>query len=253
MIRVEEVSLTYPARNGSPPVSALKALSFVVQEGQFVSLVGPSGCGKSTALKTLGGLLTPSTGHILINGYSPDEARRERLFGFDFQDPALVPSRTALRNAQLPGEVMHSRKIRERATELLSQVGLDGFQNMLPSQLSGGMQARVALVRALSISPKILLLDEPFGALDALTRERLNLELLSLWRKAKCTVVFVTHSIPEACLLSDRVLVMTSRPGRIASCVDIPLSRPRGLEQQYEPAFRGLVANVRTLLAEEIA
>lgn len=251
MIEARNVSLIYPPRNGSPRVEALAGLDMTIAEGEFVGIVGPSGCGKSTLLRTVGGLLPLSGGELLINGLDPDAARKSRLFGFDFQDPALVPSRTALRNAQLPGEVMGRPDIIKRAGELIRLVGLDGFQNMLPNQLSGGMQARVALARALSISPQILLLDEPFGSLDALTRERLNLDLLALWQEVGCTVLFVTHSIPEACLLADQVLVMTPRPGRIAKSVIINRPRPRTLEQQFDAGFRALVAEIRAVLTRE--
>ena len=250
MIKVTNVSVTHPSRNGSPPVEALKGLHLQVRKGEFLSIVGPSGCGKTTLLRCLGGLMSPTEGTILIGGKDPETARRRRTFSFDFQDPVLIPSRTALRNAQLPGEVLRNKHVIDRAREMLTRVGLGGYEDLYPSQLSGGMQARVALARALSVSPQILLMDEPFGSLDALTREKLNMDLLKLWRQNAYTVVFVTHSIPEACLLSDRVAVMTPRPGRMAEVIEIPIGRPRSLASQYAAGFGETADRIRATLAE---
>ncbi len=250
MIDVENLAKTYPASNGSGPVEALKSLSIQVQAGEFYSIVGPSGCGKTTALRCVGGLTDPTEGTIHIGGVDPETARKRRMFSFDFQDPVLIPSRTALQNAQLPGEVLRSREFVERAREMLVLVGLAGYESLLPGQLSGGMQARVALARALSISPQVLLMDEPFGSLDALSRDKLNLDLLALWRESAYTVIFVTHSIAEACLLSDRVAVMTPRPGRIAEVIEVPVERPRSLGSQYAPGFGETVDRIRAALAE---
>jgi len=250
MIQVSNLCVTYAPRNGSPAVPALQELCVQVRKGEFFSIVGPSGCGKTTLLRCLGGLMAPTEGVIQIGGNDPETARKMRMFSFDFQDPALIPSRTALRNAQLPGEVLRSREVLDRARDMLVRVGLGDCEELLPGQLSGGMQARVALARALSVSPQILLMDEPFGSLDALTREKLNMDLLKLWRQNAYTVVFVTHSIPEACLLSDRVAVMTPRPGRMAEVIDIPIDRPRSLASQYAVGFGETADRIRAAMAE---
>lgn len=231
---------------------ALADVSLDIAEGEFVSLIGPSGCGKSTLLRVIADLLQPTAGAVEVHGKPADVARRERNYGMVFQSPVLYDWRTVERNVQLPLELMKvSKKERaERCRELLELVGLEEFAQRYPWQLSGGMQQRVAIARALSFRPSILLMDEPFGALDEMTRERLNMELLSIWSQTGTTIVFVTHSIPEAVFLSDRVVVMTPRPGRIEHIVQIDLPRPRGGEIREDERFFRRIAEVRTRLYE---
>lgn len=231
---------------------ALSDIALDIAEGEFISLIGPSGCGKSTLLRLIADLLQPTSGRISVHGKSAAEARRGRDYGMVFQSPVLYDWRTVERNVQLPLELMKvSRKERgERSRELLELVGLREFADRYPWQLSGGMQQRVAIARALSFRPSILLMDEPFGALDEMTRERLNMELLSIWSRTGTTVVFVTHSIPEAVFLSDRVVVMTPRPGRIEHTVPVDLPRPRAAQIREDSRFFHLIAEVRSRLYE---
>jgi len=238
-IEVCGVGLTYGRAGDARSVDALRDVSLSVGQQQFVSLIGPSGCGKSTLLKLVAGLLLPTSGQILVNGDGPDEARRARSAGFVFQTPVLFPWRTILENVALLLEVGgRSRDDRLAiAREHLELVGLTGFEQHLPSQLSGGMQQRVAIARALSMDPSLLLMDEPFGALDAITRDKMAVELLRIWEKRQKTVLFVTHSISEAVLLSDTVLVMTARPGRVMARYDIDLPRPRAQATRLSPQF----------------
>ena len=238
--------------DGKPVVRALQQISLDIRSGEFVSLIGPSGCGKSTLLRLVGDLLAPSSGTIKVNGKSPKEARLSREYGIVFQQPVLYEWRTVLQNVQLPLEVMHipQSERRERATALLDLVGLSEFANRYPWELSGGMQQRVSIARALSFRPSVLLMDEPFGALDEMTRERLNRELLNLWSETRTTIVFVTHSVAEAVFLSDRIVVMSPRPGRIDRIIDVDLQRPRETEIREIPRFFELVAEVRQHLRE---
>ena len=223
----------------------LEDVSFAVEPQEFVALVGPSGSGKSTLLRLLGGLLRPTGGQVLFEG-EPLTGPRRRI-GFVFQKANLMPWRTVLGNITLPLELQSvpAAEAAARAQELIDLVGLTGFEASLPRGLSGGMEQRVAIARALIHNPDVLLLDEPFGALDALTRERMGAELLRIWEARKKTVVLVTHSIPEALLLADRVLVLSSRPGRIRLTLDVPLARPRRVEMEYSPEFGALAAEVR--------
>ena len=223
----------------------LDDVSFAVEPQEFVALVGPSGSGKSTLLRLLGGLLLPTSGQVVFEG-QPLTGPRRRL-GFVFQKANLMPWRTVLGNVTLPLELqgVPAAEAARRAQELIDLVGLTGFESSLPRGLSGGMEQRVAIARALVHNPDVLLLDEPFGALDALTRERMGAELLRIWEARKKTVVLVTHSIPEALLLSDRVLVLSPRPGHIRLALDVPLPRPRRLEMEYSPEFGALAAEVR--------
>jgi len=250
-IAVDDVSMTF--RAGSQSVHALDPVSLTVARGQFVSLLGPSGCGKSTLLRIIGGLVSPTQGRVRLNGEPVGQALRRRPFGFVFQDPVLLPWRRVLANATLLQEIVY-RDPRERgqyaarAREYLELMGLEGFLHAYPRQLSGGMRQRVAIARALAIAPQILLMDEPFGALDAITRDRLNLDLLTLWERTGVTVVFVTHSIHEAAFLSDVVYVLTRRPGRILARVPIRLPRPRTLAIQETPEFVRLVHELRGVL-----
>ncbi|HEX6506528.1 MAG TPA: ABC transporter ATP-binding protein [Chloroflexota bacterium] len=231
---------------------ALADINLDIADGEFVSLIGPSGCGKSTLLRIIADLLQPSSGHVAVHGKPAERARRERNYGMVFQSPVLYDWRTVERNVQLPLELMKvPRKERaSRCRELLELVGLQEFAGRYPWELSGGMQQRVAIARALSFGPSILLMDEPFGALDEMTRERLNIELLSIWSRLGTTVVFVTHSIPEAVFLSDRIVIMTPRPGRIEDIIQVDLPRPRGSEIREDERFFRLIAQVRSRLYE---
>jgi NitT/TauT family transport system ATP-binding protein len=235
---------------GDVAVSALEGIDLGIRSGEFVSLIGPSGCGKSTLLRLIGDLTTPTSGTILVNGKPARRARLDRDYGMVFQAPVLMDWRTVARNIELPLEVMgHSREARAaRSAELLKLVELEGFATKHPWQLSGGMQQRVAIARALVIDPALLLMDEPFGALDEMTRERMNLELMNIWTRTKTTVVFVTHSIPEAVFLSTRVVVMSSRPGRIAKIIDVDLPQPRTVDTREDERYFELVTTVREAL-----
>lgn len=219
--------------------TALDSVSFTVGEGEFLSIIGPSGCGKSTLLRLIGDVTPASAGSISIHGGTPAEARRARRIGFVFQNPVLLPWRTALENVELPLVLTGVGKAerQRRARELLRLVGLAGFETARPSALSGGMAGRVAIARALALEPEILLLDEPFGALDEITRQRMNTELVRIWAESGTTAILVTHNVGEAVFLSDRVLVMGTRPGRIVAEVPIELSRPRALELLQDEEF----------------
>jgi NitT/TauT family transport system ATP-binding protein len=223
-------------------VQAVADVDLTIAEGEFVALIGPSGCGKSTLLRTVADLLSPTTGTVRIDGKTPREVRLERKVGFVFQDAALLEWRTIVDNVMLPLElagVPYADRLR-RASALIEMVGIGGFEKSYPRQLSGGMRQRASIARAMSTDPKVLLMDEPFGALDQITRDRLNLELLELSQREKMTVVFVTHSIAEAVLLSDRVVIMSPRPGRIRTILPIDLPRPRTLAVRTEPRFTEL-------------
>jgi NitT/TauT family transport system ATP-binding protein len=230
---------------GADAVVALENIDFSVRDGEFISVVGPSGCGKSTLLKILAGLLPPTDGEAYLKGTPISGPRRD--IGVVFQSPVLFPWRTVLANSVLPGDVQRLDKpeTKQRALALLNLVGLAGFEHRYPWQLSGGMQQRVALVRALVHDPAMLLMDEPFGALDALTRETMNVELQRIWLERKKTVVFITHSTSEAVFLADRVLVMTPRPGRIQDELAIELPRPRTLDVMNTPEFGTYVRRIR--------
>ena len=229
---------------------ALDGVSLQVAEGEFLAIVGPSGCGKSTLLRLLAGLELPESGQVRLRGQPLTAPRRE--IGFVFQHANLMPWRTVIHNISLPLDVMRipQKKALARAASLVSLVGLDGFSNAYPSQLSGGMQQRVALARALIHEPSVLLLDEPFGALDALTRERMNAELLGIWSLQHPAVVMVTHSITEAVFLADRVLVMSPRPGRVRVEFSVPLARPRRVSVTEEPEFAILTRRIRAEIVE---
>jgi NitT/TauT family transport system ATP-binding protein len=224
---------------------ALDGIGLAVREGEFVAIVGPSGCGKSTLLRILGGLLIPTEGEVYLDGRRLESPQRQ--VGYVFQKVNLMPWRTVLRNVTLPLEVAGTPKARaeQQASELLDLVGLSGFEEVYPRQLSGGMAQRVAIARALIAQPEILLLDEPFGSLDALTREQMNLELLRIWQARQVTAVMVTHDLEEAIFVADRVLVMSPRPGHIRSEVMVDLPRPRTLEVMYTEFFGALSRQVR--------
>ena len=235
--------------SGQKAVQALEEISFEVLEGNFVSLVGPSGCGKSTLLKIISGLLPVTSGKVLVGG-GPVTGPLENV-GMVFQSPILLKWRTVMGNILLPVEFgrLDVGSHTERARSLLELVGLGGFEEMLPHQLSGGMQQRVSLCRALVTDPKLLLMDEPFGALDAMTRDELDLELLRIWGEKKKTVLFVTHSIQEAVFLSDLVFVMSARPGRLLEQISVDMPRPRTMEMMSTPRFGEYTLKIRSLLA----
>jgi NitT/TauT family transport system ATP-binding protein len=245
---VSGVGKTFGTEGGG--VRALEGIDLSIAAGEFVSLIGPSGCGKSTLLRLIGDLTTPSAGSIEVNGKPARRARLDRDYGMVFQAPVLMDWRTVAKNIELPLELMgYDRGERSRrSTDLLKLVELEGFEGRHPWQLSGGMQQRVAIARALAFDPKLLLMDEPFGALDEMTRERMNLELMQIWTRTRTTVVFVTHSIPEAVFLSTRVVVMSPRPGRIARIVDIDLPQPRTVETREQERYFELVTEVREAL-----
>jgi NitT/TauT family transport system ATP-binding protein len=242
-IRVDRVSKTY--RTGEGAVPSLCSISFTVADGEFLVVVGPSGCGKSTLLKLLAGLLLPTEGEIRVGDRKVTKPHRD--VGIVFQQPLLLPWRRVLANVMLPIEVkgLPREEYRERGLALLRMAGLEGFETKYPWQLSGGMQQRVSICRALIHDPKMLLMDEPFGALDALTREHMNVELAHIRQSTRKTVLMITHSIPEAVFLADRVLVMTERPGRIAAIYDVDLPRPRSMEVMADPHFTELATKIR--------
>lgn len=229
--------------------TALDDVNLTIRSGEFISLLGPSGCGKTTLLKIIGGLVPRSGGDITIDGEGVDKALQARKFGFVFQDPTLLPWRTVVRNASLLLDVTGQQEQRQTVQQLLEMVGLMGFEDFYPAQLSGGMKQRVALARALALNPEILLMDEPFAALDAITRDRMGEELLRIWDGTR-TVIFVTHSIPEAVLLSDRVVVLSARPGRIRADIPIDLARPRSAQTRHTAAFAEYEAELRTYIEE---
>jgi NitT/TauT family transport system ATP-binding protein len=246
VIDIDRLGLTFTTNDG--PVEALSDINLRVGRGEFVSLIGPSGCGKTTLLRVIADLEKPSSGTIAVNGVSPEAARMNRAYGYVFQAPALYPWRTIRRNVALPLEIMGlPREERDRRVAAnLDLVNLTGFERKYPWQLSGGMQQRVSIARALSVEPDLLLMDEPFGALDEIVRDHLNEQLLELWAKTNKTVVFVTHSIPEAVFLSTRIVVMTPRPGKIHDVIDSDLPRRRNLDIRETPEFLRIAHRVRT-------
>jgi NitT/TauT family transport system ATP-binding protein len=250
-VRARGLSVVYG--RGAKAVVALDALDLDVQRREFVSIIGPSGCGKTTFLKVVADLIPDRfvQGDLEVEGTARAEARRRNAFAFVFQDPVLVPWRTVIQNVNLPIEIVKSRRADKQTrapSELLDLVGLTGFEHRMPSELSGGMKQRVSLARALTIDPSVLLMDEPFGALDALTRERMQRELERIWLTTDAAVLFITHSISEAVFLSDRVVVMTPRPGRLAGIVDVPFPRPRSRTLQTTTQFLAKANDVRAAL-----
>lgn len=244
-IELDHVSMRY--QTDTTEVLALEDVSVTIQKGEFISLLGPSGCGKTTLLRIMADLIQPTSGEIKVAGETAKAARLAQKYGIVFQSPALYDWRKVKHNITLPLEMMGiSKDEREkRVNNLLELVGLSDFKDKYPWQLSGGMQQRVSIARALSIEPEILLMDEPFSALDEFSREHLNEELLSIWRKVKNTVVFVTHSIPEAIFLSDRVFVLSPHPGRLSAIVEILLPRPRTQEMRNSSEFYQLISDIR--------
>jgi NitT/TauT family transport system ATP-binding protein len=253
LVSIENVSKLFTGSGAAGgQTHALSRVSLAVAPGEFVSLLGPSGCGKSTLLRLVADLIEPSDGQITVKGKTPRQARLDREYGIVFQSPVLYDWRDVLHNVELPLEVMRfpAAERDQRAREMLRLVGLKDFERHYPWQLSGGMQQRVSIARALSFKPAILLMDEPFGALDEMTRERMNTELLNIWGQTDTTVIFVTHSIAEAVFLSSRVVVMTPRPGRIEKVVTIDLPRPRNFETREDPHYFELITTVREGLRE---
>ncbi len=246
VVSIEKVSKAF----GRGGVVALQDIDLEIARGEFVSLIGPSGCGKSTLLRIVGDIIDPSAGTVAVNGKPAKRARLDRDYGIVFQAPVLYDWRTVAKNIALPLEMLgwDRAKRAARVEEMVGLVELTGFEGHHPWQLSGGMQQRVSIARALSFDPALLLMDEPFGALDEMTRERLNLELLRIWGDTGSTIVFVTHSISEAVFLSTRVVVMSARPGRIAGMVDVDLPQPRTAETRENPRFFELVTAVRERL-----
>ena len=243
VLRAEHISVTFPSPQGG--LGALDDVSFQVGQGEFVCVVGPSGCGKSTLLRVIGGLLSPTSGQVYLRGDPLNGPCGD--IGIVFQKANLMPWRTAMHNITLPLEIqgLDATLAQQQATDLIRLVGLEGFEQNYPHELSGGMAQRVAIARALIQDPEILLLDEPFGSLDALTRERMNLELLRIWETHRKTVVMVTHNIQEAILLADRVIVMTARPGQITVNLPVTLPRPRSQDVIYSVAFIELARHIR--------
>jgi NitT/TauT family transport system ATP-binding protein len=235
---------------GASATVALSGISFDIGRGEFVSLIGPSGCGKSTLLRVIGDLTNPTSGTVEVNGKPAGRARLDREYGMVFQSPTLFDWRTVEDNVRLPLELlgMNRSKREERSHEMLALVELSDFAGHYPYQLSGGMQQRVSIARALALEPAILLMDEPFGALDEMTRERMNSEVLRIWEKTGTTVVFVTHSIPEAVFLSSRVVVMSARPGRITRVIEIDVARPRTFETREDRRYFERITDVREAL-----
>jgi len=248
-VRLDGVEKVFPVKGGEPTV-ALTGIDFEVGQREFISLIGPSGCGKSTLLRVIGDLITPTAGTCEVNGKSAHQARLDRDYGMVFQAPVLFDWRTVEANVRLPLEVTDFPREERDAlvAEKLELVELGGFERHYPHQLSGGMQQRVAIARALALQPSLLLMDEPFGALDEMTRERLNSELLDIWSETGTTVIFVTHSIPEAVFLSSRVVVMSPRPGRIAETIEVDLPYPRDESTREDDRYYELVTEVREAL-----
>ena len=243
VIDARDLSLTFTTADG--PVYALEGINLTVNDGDFVSFIGPSGCGKTTLLRVIADLEQATAGTISVNGMSPSQARMARAYGYVFQAPALYPWRTVEQNVGLPLEIMGTADAASRVKRNLELVNLAGFEKKFPWQLSGGMQQRVSIARALAVEPKLLLMDEPFGALDEIVRDKLNQQLLELWAATKKTVVFVTHSIPEAVFLSSKIVVMSPRPGRIIDVIETNLPANRTLDIRETPEFLKIAHRVR--------
>ena len=245
VIKIDNVSKSF--KSGKKTVQALSRVNLDIYKGEFISLLGPSGCGKTTLLRMIADLIEPSEGSLTVDGETPEKARLNRKYGMVFQSPVLYEWRTIIMNVELPLEIikLDKEERRERAMKMLDLVGLTDFADHYPSQLSGGMQQRVGIARALALNPDILLMDEPFSALDEFTREKLHEDLLRIWSKTNKTIVFVTHNISESVYLSDRVCVLSPHPGRLSAVIDINLPRPRTEEMRDSPELNELVVKVR--------
>lgn len=246
-IKIENLSMKYPNKNGGEPVTALKNVNLDIKQGECISLLGPSGCGKTTLLRIIADLLQPTEGKITVRGETPRDIRLKKKYGVVFQNPVLYDWRTIRRNICMPMELMGMKKAErtKQVTKMLDLVGLQDFGKRYPYELSGGMQQRVGIARALAINPEILLMDEPFSALDEFTREKLHVDLLEIWRKTNKTVIFVTHNISEAVFLSDRVVVFSPHPGRVSTVIDINLPRPRDMESKQTTEFYDYITKIR--------
>lgn len=245
-IELRDVHKVFVIDNGR--VEALSRISLRIQQGEFVSMIGPSGCGKTSLMRIVGDLETPTAGAIRVLGKTPEDARRERLIGFVFQNPSLLAWRTVRENVRLPAEVFGDAEVAGRVPEMIDIVGLAGFEQAYPRELSGGMQSRVAIARVLTFRPAVLLMDEPFGALDEITREKMQIELLRIYQATGAAILFITHSISEALLLSDRVLVMSARPGRIVDDLTVGFPRPRKNALRADPRFIAMETRLRAQL-----
>jgi NitT/TauT family transport system ATP-binding protein len=245
VVSAQHLGLTFPAGDGD--IVALNDVNLTIEKGEFVSFIGPSGCGKTTFLRAIADLEQPTSGTLTVNGMTPEEARKKRAYGYVFQAAALYPWRTIEKNVALPLEIMgHSAAQQtERIKRTLELVNLSGFEKKYPWQLSGGMQQRASIARALSFDADLLLMDEPFGALDEIVRDHLNSELLKLWERTQKTICFVTHSIPEAVYLSTKIVVMSPRPGRVTDIIESDLPRERPLDIRETPEFLAIAARVR--------
>ena len=245
VVEARQLDLTFQTNDG--PIHALKDVDLTINKGDFVSFIGPSGCGKTTFLRCIAALETPTGGSLTVNGMTPDEARRKRAYGYVFQAAGLYPWRTIAKNIKLPLEIMgySASEQNERVRNVLELVDLEGFGGKFPWQLSGGMQQRASIARALAFDADILLMDEPFGALDEIVRDHLNEQLLALWARTEKTIGFVTHSIPEAVYLSTKIVVMSPRPGRITDVIDSPLPKERPLDIRDTPEFIEVAHRVR--------
>jgi NitT/TauT family transport system ATP-binding protein len=249
LIEIDNVAVTYLSNSGSI-TEALKPTTLQIEANQFVSLVGPSGCGKTTLLKVIGDLLPPTSGTVSIEGRPAGALRVARQIGNMFQDPVLLPWRTVAGNIEFLARIAGKTVPPGELEQLAALVGLSGFLDRYPHELSGGMKQRAAIARALALDPRLLLMDEPFGALDEITRHRMNTELLRIWSENRKTVVFVTHSLSEAVFLSDRVIVLSARPGRVVADVSVPLARPRTSEMRFSPETVQLVSTLHAYLEE---
>ncbi len=245
-IKISHVGMTFRDNQGND-VQALRDVNLDIKKGEFISLLGPSGCGKTTLLRIIADLLQPTDGTVRINGMTPREIRLQQKFGIVFQSPVLLDWRTVKKNIELPLEIMDydPKKLSARSDKMLELVGLTKFAGHYPKQLSGGMQQRVGIARALGMEPELLLMDEPFSALDEFTKEKLHMDLMDIWSKTNKTIIFVTHNIQEAVLLSDRICVLSPHPGRLSAVIDVDIERPRRLEDRDTVHFSELVAKVR--------
>ena len=246
-IGIENLNMVYETDKGDK-VTALTDVNLEIESGSFVSLLGPSGCGKTTLLRIIADLITPTSGSVSVGGMSPSAARTARKLGMVFQSAVLYDWRSVLKNVEMPLEIMHLPKgeRRDRAEHMLEMVGLKDFAHRYPYELSGGMQQRVSIARALAVNPRILLMDEPFSALDEFTREKLHDDLLGIWKENKTTIVFVTHNISESVYLSDKVVVMSPHPGRVSAVLDIDLSRPRRAQMRETEEYYDYIAQIRS-------
>jgi NitT/TauT family transport system ATP-binding protein len=252
-ISIQDVSMIYNVDDQDTRVSALSSVSLTIEKHSIVTFIGPSGCGKSTLLNCIGDLIVPTSGVIHVDGISANEARVQRFFGLVPQDATLLDWKTVFENIVLPLRVIGRQIDRQGIEELIDLVGLSGFESFYPAALSGGMKQRVSIARALSYSPPILLMDEPFAALDALLREKMNVEVLRIWQETGNTIIFVTHNITEAVFISDQVVVMSARPGKVKEVVSIDIPRPRTSKDLSSPKAHAFIDMLREILTEEYA